>query len=172
MKSCPSCQQVYTDSGPEYCLNDGTPLVRTASEYNPGASYGNQWQQTPPTQGWGGYPPSQYPPYGYGTAPGGGSGVAKAALFTGIGSAASLAIVFLIVATNRPTSDLRVFVGLLAILSLIAGLAAIILGIVSLSMASRNPAIGKAKGVVGLCLGVIPILLMIIGLIAASSRRF
>jgi hypothetical protein len=171
MKSCPTCQQVYTDEGPEYCLNDGTPLVKKPSEYNPGAAYSNQWQPQAP-QGWGGYPPTQYPPYGYAPAPSGGSGVAKAALITGIASVASLATVFLIVATNRPTSDLKVFVGLLGILSLISGLAAVILGIVSLSMASRNPAIGKAKGVVGLCLGAIPLILMFIGLISASGRRF
>ena len=171
MKSCPTCQQVYTDEGPEYCLNDGTVLVVTPSQYNPGAAYSNQWQpQAPP--GWGN-PPTQYPPYGYVPASSnGGSGVSKAALFTGIGSAMSLLIVFLIMATNRPSSDLRAVVGLIAILSLIAGLAAIILGIVSLSMASRNPAIGKAKGIVGLCLGAIPVILMFIGIIAASSRRF
>jgi hypothetical protein len=178
MKSCPSCQQVYTDEGPEFCLNDGTPLVRTFSEYNPGASYASQWQQ--PTQGWqpqppgAGHPPApQYPPYGYGPAPSGGrggEGVSKAALFVGLGSAVNLLLVFLIVATSHPSRDARMFVGLLAILSLISGLAAIILGIVSLSMASRNPANGKAKGIVGLCLGAIPVLLMLIGIIAASRR--
>jgi uncharacterized membrane protein len=176
MKSCPSCQQVYTDEGPDFCLNDGALLTRTASQYNPGAAYVNQWQQSargwqPPPQGLG-HPPTQYPPYGYGqpVPSGGGVGVSKAALFTGISSAVTLGIVFLVVATNRPNPDARVFVGLLAILSLIAGLAAIILGIVSLSMASRNPAIGKAKGVVGLCLGLIPVLLLLIGIIAASRR--
>src|ERR1041384_3790688 len=103
MKSCPSCQQVYTDSGPDYCLNDGALLVRTPSEYNPGAAYSNQWQpQAPP--GWGGYPQAPYPPQGYGPpVPSGGGGVAKAALITGIGSTACLAIVFLIVATSRAT---------------------------------------------------------------------
>lgn len=177
MKSCPSCQQVYTDEGPDFCLNDGTPLVRTSSAYNPGASYSSQWQQ--PTQGWQpqplpqgwGQPPAQYPPYGYVPTPGGGSGngISKAALFVGISSAVSLLIIFLIVA-SRPSRDARIFVGLLAILSLISGVTAIILGIVSLSMASRNPAIGKARGIIGLCLGAIPVILMLIGFIAASSR--
>jgi hypothetical protein len=172
MKSCPSCQQVYTDDGPDYCLNDGTPLVKTVSQYNPGAAYSNQWQpQAPP--GWGNQP-SQYPPYGYGATPpvSGGGGIAKAALFTGIGSAAALAIIILIMATSHASYELRAFVGILGILSLIAGLVAIILGIVSLSMASKNPAISKAKGVIGLCLGAIPLILMLIGIIAASSRRF
>lgn len=172
MKNCPSCQQVYTDDGPDYCLNDGTPLLRATAQYNPGAAYSNQWQpQAPP--GWGNQP-SQYPPYGYGpAAPGssGGGGIAKAALITGIGSVGSLAIVFLI-AVSRPSSDIRAFIGILAILSLIAGLTAVILGIVSLSMASRNPAISKAKGVVGLCLGALPLILMLIGIIGATSRRF
>src|SRR4051812_45954771 len=107
MKNCPSCQQVYTDEGPDYCLNDGTPLVRTPSQYNPGASSGYQWQQPapgwpPPPQGLG-YPPAQYPPYGYGPAPSGGGGVSKAALITGIASAAALATLFLIMTTSHPT---------------------------------------------------------------------
>src|ERR1043165_4477216 len=128
MKSCSSCQQVYTDDGPEYCLNDGTPLVRTTSQYNPGAAYSNQWQpQAPP--GWGNQP-AQYQPYGYGPTPpvsSGGGGIAKAALITGIGSASALSIIFVIMATSRASYELRVVVGLLAILSLIAGLVAIIL---------------------------------------------
>lgn len=176
MKNCPSCQQVYTDDGPEYCLNDGTPLVRSPSAYNPGAAYGSQWQQ--PTQGWqpppqgrGYQPPAPYPPYSYPPAPsGGGGGVATASLITGIGSIMTMGIVFLIVATNRPTREAQAFVGLIGILSILTGLAAIILGIVALSMSSRNPAISKAKGIIGLCLGALPVVIIIIGIIAAVSR--
>jgi hypothetical protein len=48
---------------------------------------------------------------------------------------------------------------------LISGLTALILGIVAISMANRNPSVSKAKGIVGLCLGAIPLLLMLIGLL-------
>jgi len=175
MKSCPTCQQVYTDEGPDYCLNDGTPLAKTASGYNPGAAYAGQWQQPspgwqPPPQGLGYPPPSPYPPQAYGQAGGGGAGLSKAALFTGLGSFATLLIVFLIAATGSRTRDTAAFAGIIFLLSLIAGLTAIVLGIVSLSMAGRNPAVGKAKGVIGLCLGVIPLLFLLFSLVAAGRR--
>ena len=173
MKSCPSCQQVYTDEGPDYCLNDGTLLVKSASAYNPGAAYAGQWQQPaqgwqPPPQGFGYPPPAQYPPYGQSGA--GGAGLSKAALFTGLGSFATLLIVFLIGATASRTRDTAAFAGIIFLLSLIAGLTAIVLGIVSLSMAGRNPAVGKARGVIGLVLGVIPIILLLLSLMFAGRR--
>jgi hypothetical protein len=63
--------------------------------------------------------------------------------------------------------------GILVLLSFIVGITALILGIVAASMSSRNPNISKAKAIVGLCLGTIPLLLLIIGLIAGSPfRRF
>jgi hypothetical protein len=175
MKSCPQCQQVYTDEGPEFCLNDGTPLVRTPSEYNPGAAYGSGWQQPtqawqPPPQPWG-YQPPQYPPFGSG--PGvarGGEGLSRAALITGLGSIATFLMVFLIVGTSGASRDAKAFAGIIFILSIIAGLTAIILGIVSISMANRNPAAGKAKGIIGICLGALPLIFLFIALIAAGRR--
>jgi hypothetical protein len=63
--------------------------------------------------------------------------------------------------------------GILVLLSFIVGITALILGIVAASMSSRNPNVSKAKAIVGLCLGAIPLLLLIIGLIAGSPfRRF
>jgi hypothetical protein len=46
----------------------------------------------------------------------------------------------------------------------IAGGAGIVLGIVSLVMAGKNPAISKGKAIAGICLSVIPLLFLIIGL--------
>jgi putative Mn2+ efflux pump MntP len=63
--------------------------------------------------------------------------------------------------------------GILILLSFLVGLTALILGIVATSMSNRNPAISKAKAIVGLCFGALPLLLMLIGLIAGSPfRRF
>jgi hypothetical protein len=63
--------------------------------------------------------------------------------------------------------------GILVLLSFIVGLTALILGIIAASMSSRNPNISKAKAIVGLCLGAIPLLLLIIGLIGGNAfRRF
>jgi hypothetical protein len=185
MKSCPSCRQVYPNDGPDFCTNDGTPLVSSSSEYGSGSTgYGWQsgggqyppppagWQ--PPPQNWGQPPPGQYAPYGYQMpyppSQGGGGGLATAALFTGIGTIAALLLGFaLILSTARSYNynlGLLQFGGILILLSLISGLTALILGIVAVSMSNRNPAISKAKGIVGLCLGAIPLLLMIVGLVA------
>jgi hypothetical protein len=38
-------------------------------------------------------------------------------------------------------------------------------------MANKNPSVNKTKGVVGLCLGIIPIIIWLISL-ATYSRRF
>lgn len=186
MKSCPSCQQVYPDDGPDFCTNDGTPLVRSTSEYNPGASPGSQWQQ-PPT-GWqppppppgygyqpqgGQYPPSnQYPPppYGYGPPSGGGDGLQKAALFTGIGATLIFLIAILIAAGGIRSRDTLALVGIFGLIALLAGLTAVVLGIVAISMASKRPGASKVKAIIGLCLGALPMILWIIGL--ASARRF
>jgi hypothetical protein len=189
MKSCPSCQQQYPDNGPEFCTNDGTPLVVSASGYG---SSGYAWQssggqpsapqspptgwQPPPPPGWG-QTPGQYNPYNYqmpyppSTGSGGG-GLATAALFTGIGTIAALIIGYLIMITAASSFNLGMiqFGAILVFLSVISGLTALILGIVAVSMSNRNPSISKAKGIIGLCLGAIPLLLMIIGLIARSAR--
>jgi hypothetical protein len=187
MKSCPSCQQVYPNDGPQFCTNDGTPLV-SSSEYGADAS-GYRWQtpggqppqqrqqqnwQPPPPPGWGYYPPGQYSPPGYGMPyppAQGGEGLASAALFTGIGTVGSLILGIVIMYAGAGSFNIGMaqFGAILVFLSLIAGLTALILGIVTISMSNRNPAISKAKGIVGLCLGVIPLLLMIIGLIARAS---
>jgi hypothetical protein len=186
MKSCPSCQQVYPNDGPQFCTNDGTPLV-ASSEYGSGSS-GYKWQtpadqypqtppkgwQPPPPPGWGYPPPGQYAPQGYDMPyppSQGGEGLATAALFTGIGTIAALALGFIVAlgGANSFNFGMMQVGGILIFLSVISGLTALILGIVTISMSNRNPAISKAKGVVGLCLGAIPLLLMIIGLVARMN---
>lgn len=177
MKNCPSCQQVYPDDGPDFCTSDGTPLLRSAAPYNPGPPGGSQWQQPPPT-GWQqppagyGYPPAgQYPPYGYAPSSVGGEGISKAALFTGIGATATflLAILVAVIAVSNRSRDMLAVVGIFGLLALLAGVTAVILGIIALSMASKNPGASKAKGTIGLCLGALPILLFIV---MAGFRRF
>jgi hypothetical protein len=168
MKSCPSCQQVYPDNGPDYCTNDGTPLVRSTSDYGGGPTA--QWQQPPPGYGYtpgGSYPP----PYGYAPTSAGGEGIAKASMILGICSTAMVLVMILIAAGVRRSYNTSAVAGLLFIVALLAGLTAIILGIVALSMASRNPLISKAQGIVGLCLGAVPLLLLFIGILGAASFR-
>jgi hypothetical protein len=188
MKSCPSCQQVYPDDGPQFCTNDGTPLASSSSEYGAGSS-GYKWQTpsdqfpqtpTPPPQGWqppppnwGYQPPGQYVPPGYGMPyppPTGGEGLATASLAVGIGTITALLVGFILVYGGASSFNLGLmqFGAILIILSLVAGLTALILGIVTVSMSNRNPSISKAKGIVGICLGAIPLLLMIIGLLART----
>jgi hypothetical protein len=106
-------------------------------------------------------------PHAYGA---GGEGLASAALFTGIGTIAALIVGFFIalIASSSHNLGMVQFGGIIIFLSLISGLTALILGIVSISMSNRNPSISKAKGIVGLCLGAIPLLLLIIGLIART----
>jgi hypothetical protein len=194
MKSCPSCHQTYPDNAPDFCTSDGTPLVSSDPSYTPGG----QWQagsgQAPPPgwqqpqQNWGypppgqyppsgGYPPpppgGQYPPYGYAPAQGANSGLSKAALYTGIGALGSflIAIVIAMIGASSGYSTLRdliPFIGVLALLGLLAGLAAVVLGIVVISMASKNPAVNKVHGILGICFGAIPIVLWLIGLTRGS----
>ena len=186
MKSCPSCHQSYPDDGPEYCTNDGTPLTGAGPSYSPGApwqaSAGQEplpgWQQPPPgwqqpPPGWGYPPPGQYPPYGY--PPTGGAGLSKAALLTGVGALGSfiLAIVLVVIGANSGVSTLRdmlPIVVILVLLAMLAGLTAVILGIVTLSMSSRNPAINKVHGILGICFGAVPLILWLFGL--ANTRRW
>ena len=171
MKSCPSCQQVFPDDNLEYCTYDGTPLVRTTAGYGGAPTAGSQWQPPSPP-GYGYTPGGSYPPpYGYAPAPSGGEGIAKASMILGICSASIIVIIFIMAAGMRRSYDAGVFAGLIFILSLLAGLTAIILGIVALSMASRNPRISKAQGIVGMCLGFIPILFLFIGLLGMSRFR-
>ena len=189
MKTCPSCQQVYPDDGPRFCLNDGAPLARSTKEPDSGSSgyawqsSGGQrpqasWQPPPPNWGYGQpgqfAPPGQYVPHGYQMPyqqASGGGGLATAALFTGVGTMAALVvgIIIMVVAAGSFNIGMYQFGAILVFLSLISGLTALILGIVCVSMSNRNPAISKAKGIIGICLGAIPLLLMIIGLIARAS---
>lgn len=188
MKICPSCRRVYADDAPGYCTEDGTPLVPSAADYDAGAGgYRWQtpndqiprnpppnWQPPPPPPGWG-QPPQGYAPYGYGMpyAPtAGGEGLATGAMFTGIGAISTLILGFLLglAATSSFNIGLAQIAVIFVLLSLIAGLTAVILGIVTISMSNRNPAISKGKGIVGLCLGAVPLLLMIIGIIARAAQ--
>lgn len=183
MKQCPSCRQFYPNDGPDYCTNDGTPLVFSASDSGSGSS-GYAWQTPsgqfapprpanwqPPPPNWGHQPPGQYAPYGYPMPypqATGSPGLATAALFTGIGTIAALVLGFILIASASRSYDRGMiqFGAILIFLSIISGLTALILGIVATSMSNRNPAISKAKSIVGLCLGAIPLLLILIGLIA------
>ncbi|MDQ3820945.1 MAG: hypothetical protein M3362_25120, partial [Acidobacteriota bacterium] len=47
---------------------------------------------------------------------------------------------------------------------LIAGAASIVLGIIALITAGKNPAISKAKSIIGMVLGVIPLIFFLIGM--------
>ncbi|HEX8846741.1 MAG TPA: DUF4190 domain-containing protein [Pyrinomonadaceae bacterium] len=121
MKSCPKCQQLYSDAL-EVCPTDGSTLLNSSLGYTPGSSSGGyKWQsgQLPPTQGywqqqqppppgWGYYPPpgsypppgAYPPPYGYGmpyTPPPQGGGLGTAALWTGISTMGCLVFGFLLI---------------------------------------------------------------------------
>lgn len=191
MKRCPTCQQTYPDYGPDLCPNDRTPLISDAQPQQqyyaggqqapPFAPQGNQPpapQWPPPGQNWGGGyqqpQPGQYPPPPYGApyAPAGGSkALSTGAFLSGLGAFIILVIiiVFYVLARNGALefSTLLTIARILQPLSwlmLIAGVASIVLGIISLVTAGRNPAASKAKAIVGMCLGVIPLLLFLIGL--------
>lgn len=199
MKNCPTCQRAYPDDGPDFCPADGTPLALSGSGYDPGRMPG--WQQQPPT-GWGGYPPppgqypppppgagfggggyppppGQYPPYGYGsaTSPAGSAGISKAALFTGIGALGSfiLAVLLFVMGAGSGRGTLRDMlpvIGILSLLALLAGLTAVVLGIITVSGSGRNPAMSKVHGILGICFGAIPVLLWFLGLANGSRMRF
>lgn len=49
-------------------------------------------------------------------------------------------------------------------LMLAAGVASVVLGIVTLVMSGKNPSLSKPKAIVGMCLGIIPVLLFVIGI--------
>lgn len=185
MKRCPSCQQTFPDNAPDLCPYDGTAMTIDTSQppfYAGGQPpYGApsgaaQWQPPPPGGGYyqqpGQYPPYP-PPYGGPYAPrAGGSGLSKAALFTGIGALGGfiVAVLFAVIAVNSRNRDLLPVVGIFGLLSLLAGLTAVVLGIVTLSMANRNPMMNKVHGILGIVFGAIPIILWFLGL--ARGRRF
>ena len=187
MKRCPHCQQTFPDNAPDLCPYDGTQVVYDASQqqYYAGGQqqpYGqpgdpSQWQ--PPPGGYyqqPGYPPP--PPYAYGGpyAPrAGAGGLSKAALFVGIGAVSAFVIGFILVlvGVNGLNLGLIQFAGILILLSLVAGLAAVVLGIITLAMAGKNPAMNKVHGIVAVVLGAIPIIFWIIGMANYSGyRRF
>jgi hypothetical protein len=186
MKRCPRCQQTFPDEAPELCPYDGTQIVSDyAQQQQPYYAGGQQpygmpgdppppWQPQSPPAGAYYQQPGQYPPpYGGPYAPRAGSGgLSKAALFTGIGSLGGfiVAVLFAVIAINSRNRDLLPVVGIFAVLSLLAGLTAIVLGIVTLSMANRNPMMNKVHGILGIVFGAIPILLWLLGL--ANGRRF
>ena len=170
MKNCPSCHMTYPDDGPEFCVNDGTPLVSSDPSYNPGG----QWNAPPPPpQGWG-YPPPPPPPDSASTP--GAARLASTALIMGIIATATLILGFLLSASAAntyygPNLTMVKFATILFILMFITGLTAINLGLVALSMSGQNPT-RKAKSIVGLCLGFLPFLLIIILFMAASRPGF
>lgn len=186
MKRCPTCQQTYPDYGPDHCPNDGTHLINDAQQqqYYPGGPppYGasgnpSQWQPPPPQGGYyqqpGQYPPPP-PPYGNPYAPtAGGGGLSKAALFTGIAAAVTFVLGFtlVVIAIKSINLSLAQVGSIFMLLSLVAGIAAIVLGIITLAMAGKNPAMSKAQGIIGLVLGVIPIIFWIIGMANYSRYR-
>ena len=179
MKRCPNCQQMFPDNAPDLCPYDGTQLVGDASQqqYYGGAQppYGapgdpSQWQPPP-----GGYyqQPGYPPPYGSPYAPrAGAAGLSKAALFTGIGAIGAFVIGFImvLVGVNSFNISLIQFASILILLALVAGLAAVVLGIITLVMAGKNPAMSKVHGIVAIVLGAIPIIFWIIGM--ANQGRY
>lgn len=189
MKRCPTCQQTYPDNAPDFCPNDRTPLINDAQQQYygggqqqqppPYAPQGNpppppQWQ--PPGQNWGGsyQQPGQYAqsPYGAPYAPTGGSkALSTGAFLSGLGAFLIMVVIIIFYALARNGAfDLDTLITIARILQplswlmLIAGVASIVLGIVSLVTAGRNPSASKPKAIIGMCLGAIPLLLFLIGL--------
>ena len=168
MKNCPSCRMTYPDDGPEFCVNDGTPLVSSDPSYSPGG----QWQTPPPPQqGWG-YPPPSLPDS---DSPPGAAKLSTIALFMGIAATVTLILGFLLSATasssfSGPNVAMIKFATIFFMLMFITGLTAISLGFVALSISGQNPT-RKAKSIVGLCLGFVPFLLIIILFMAAGGPR-
>jgi hypothetical protein len=197
MKRCPSCQQVFPDQSPDQCPYDGTQLVGDGQQqyyagnqpYAGGQPYGgnqppygapgdpSQWQ--PPGAGYA-PPGGQYPPPAYGGpyAPARGSGALSTAGFIcGLGAFIILVfVIFVYVMARNGSLSLSTLLTLAQILQplswlmLLAAVASIVLGIISLVSSSRNPAISKPKAIVGMCLGAIPLLLFLIGIANTSAR--
>jgi hypothetical protein len=95
-------------------------------------------------------------------------------LYTGIGSLGSFIVAVMLAVIGASSGygtlrDMLPIIGIIALLSLLAGLTAVVLGIVTLSMASKNPAMSKVHGILGICFGAIPIILWFLGL--ANGRR-
>lgn len=165
MKHCPTCQRAYPDTVGDICPNDAAKLVYASS---PGTPYDSQPQWQPPPSGWG-YPPSGQ----YVSAPPptrGGGGLSTIALINGI-----CATVFPLLAYSILSSASRFEIGsykfsmVLIYLTIIMGLTAINLGIVAICLADQNSA-RKTKGIVGLCLGILPFFVLMILALSAGPR--
>jgi hypothetical protein len=187
MKRCPTCHRVYPDNSQDICPYDGTPVVFEAPQQQPyygggqqSPTYGAPGYPPPPQSGWAppppqgyGYPPmGEYPPLGYAPGSGRGTGLSKAALFTGIGAIGSflLAVVLVMGAFRGGGYSLFMVAGILSWLALLSALTAIILGIITLANANKNPAINRVHGILGLCFGGLTLLIWLFGL--ASRGRF
>lgn len=197
MKRCPSCQQMFPDNAPAQCPYDGTYLVSDAPpQQNPYYGGGPPPPPSPygqpgdPSQQWqppggeyyqqpGSYPPPPPPAYGGPYAPSApAGGLSKAALFTGIGALGAFIIAIVVAmigfsSGGRSTmQDLLPVIGILSILALLAGLTSVILGIVVLSQANRNPGASKVHGILGIIFGAIPIILWLVGIANSGRSRF
>jgi hypothetical protein len=188
MKSCPTCQRTFPDNSPDACPYDGARLVGNAApqqQYYAGGQQappygapGNQppapqWPPPPPAQNYGGYQqPGQYAtPYGSPYAPAGSKMLSTLAFVCGLVAFLILvAIIVFAVLLRNGAIEISTALSILQILQplswlmLAAGGASIVLGIVALVTAGKNPAISKAKAIVGMCLGAIPVILFLIGI--------
>lgn len=166
MKRCPTCQQIYPDNVGDICPSDSTHLVY-ASET--GTPYDNQAQWQPPPAGW------NYPPPGQSSAgPAqdvGGNGLYTTAMLCGICATVFPILAIAILASVRGYGDMGLakLGSILMFLTLIMGLTAISLGVVATSLAGRNSA-RRAKGILGLCLGILPFLVLLILILASDVR--
>lgn len=135
-------------------------------------SYDNQQWQPPPMGG--GYPPPGQSSYVPPTAAIGGNGLSTAALITGICATGFpiLGFVLLVTGSRSYALGLIKFGTILLFLAFFVGVIAISLGIVSVSLAGQNSA-RRAKGIVGLCLGILPFfVLMILMMISNGPNPF
>jgi hypothetical protein len=133
-------------------------------------SYDNQQWQPPPMGG--GYPPPPGPSgYGATTTAAVGNELFTGALITGICSVVFPLLGIVLLATLRSTMSIGLakLGSIFFFLTFIVGIVAICLGIVSVSLAGHDSG-RKAKGVVGLCLGILPFAVMVILALVSESR--
>jgi hypothetical protein len=197
MKSCPACQRTFPDNSPDACPYDGTQLVSDAAQQQPYYAGGQQappqygapgnqppapqWPPQPPAQNYGGYQQQgQYQaPYGspY-AAPAGGSKILSTLTFV-CGLIAFIILVadivlYLLVRNGAVDISTLSTIGQIMyplVFYVLPGLggAGIVLGIVSLIMSGKNPAISKPKAIIGLVLSVISLAFFILGVTNMSS---
>ena len=173
MKRCPNCQQMFPDNAPAQCPYDGTYLVADAPSQQPyyGSDQPPYGQPVDPSAQPGGYAfANQY----NSSAPAGAGGLSNIALLMGIIAVASLVLGFLLSASAGssyygPNLTTIKLVSVLFLLMFITGLTAVNLGLVGVALASQN-ATGRAKSIVGLCLGAVPFVLLIVIFMASGPR--